>query len=82
MDKLKNRNNQQIAILHKLEALRNQLLENGDNAIEDVIRLFPLADRQQLRALIRNFKKEREANKPAKGYCQLFQYLKTLSESV
>lgn len=81
MDKLKNRHNQQIAILHKLEALRNQLLENGDNAIEDVIRLFPLADRQQLRTLIRNCKKEREANKPAKAYRQLFQYLKTLSES-
>ncbi|HGJ5879002.1 MAG TPA: ribosome biogenesis factor YjgA, partial [Arsenophonus nasoniae] len=81
LDKLKNRHNQQIAILHKLEALRNQLLENGDNAIEDVILLFPLADRQQLRTLIRNCKKEREANKPAKAYRQLFQYLKTLSES-
>jgi len=81
LDKLKNWHNQQIAILHKLEALRNQLLENGDNAIEDVIRLFPLADRQQLRTLIRNCKKEREANKPAKAYRQLFQYLKTLSES-
>ncbi|SPP31878.1 hypothetical protein ARAF_1544 [Arsenophonus endosymbiont of Aleurodicus floccissimus] len=81
LDKLKNRHNKQIAILHKLEALRNQLLKNGDNAIEDVIRLFPLADLQQLRTLIRNCKKEREANKPAKAYRQLFQYLKTLSES-
>lgn len=81
LDKLKNRHNQQTAILHKVEALRNQLLENGDNAIEEVIRLFPLADRQQLRTLIRNCKKEREANKPAKAYRQLFQYLKTLSES-
>ena len=80
--KLKNRHNQQIVILHKIEALRNQLLEHGDNAIADVIRLFPLADRQQLRTLIRNCKKEREDNKPAKAYRQLFKYLKALPESV
>ncbi|HGJ5876827.1 MAG TPA: ribosome biogenesis factor YjgA [Arsenophonus sp.] len=79
--KLNNRHNQQITILHKLEALCNQLLKHGNNAIADVICLFPLADRQQLRTLIRNYKKEREANKPVKAYRQLFQYLKVLSES-
>ncbi|NHX33399.1 DUF615 domain-containing protein, partial [Escherichia coli] len=77
---LKNRHNQQVVILHKLEDLRTRLLDGGDEVIEDVVALFPQTDRQQLRALVRNAKKEREGNKPPKAYRQIFQYLKDLSE--
>ena len=80
LDKLKNRHNQQVVILHKLEVLRTRLLDGGDEVIEDVVALFPQTDRQQLRALVRNAKKEREGNKPPKAYRQIFQYLKDLSE--
>ncbi|MEQ4623932.1 ribosome biogenesis factor YjgA [Providencia manganoxydans] len=81
LDKLKNRHNQQVVILHKLEDLRIRLVENGDDVIEEVVALFPNTDRQQLRVLVRNAKKEREANKPPKAFRQIFQYLKELSES-
>lgn len=81
LDKLKNRHNQQVVILHKLEDLRTRLIENGDDVIEEVVALFPHTDRQQLRALVRNAKKEREGNKPPKAFRQVFQYLKELSES-
>ncbi|ELZ5938722.1 ribosome-associated protein [Providencia vermicola] len=81
LDKLKNRHNQQVVILHKLEDLRIRLVEDGDSVIEEVVTLFPHADRQQLRALVRNAKKERESNKPPKAFRQIFQYLKELSES-
>ncbi|MGQ7951894.1 ribosome biogenesis factor YjgA, partial [Providencia huashanensis] len=80
LDKLKNRHNQQIVILHKIEDLRTRLLEGGDEVIEDVVALFPSTDRQQLRALVRNAKKERETNKPPKAFRQIFQYLKEQSE--
>ena len=67
-------------ILHKIEDLRTRLLEGGDEVIEDVVALFPSTDRQQLRALVRNAKKERETNKPPKAFRQIFQYLKEQSE--
>lgn len=81
LDRLKNRHNQQTLIFHKLEDLRIRLLENGDEVIEEVVELFPMTDRQQLRALVRNAKKEKAAAKPPKSFRQLFQYLKELSET-
>lgn len=80
LDKLKNRHNQQIAVFHKLEALRDRLVEQGDSAIAAVVELYPDADRQQLRSLIRNAQKEKETAKPPKASRQLFQYLRELAE--
>ncbi|MBD4429546.1 DUF615 domain-containing protein, partial [Xanthomonas citri pv. citri] len=60
LDKLKNRHNQQVVLFHKLEHLRDRLIDEGDDAVEEVLNLWPHADRQQLRSLIRNAKKEKE----------------------
>ncbi|WP_276832424.1 ribosome biogenesis factor YjgA [Frischella perrara] len=79
LDKLKNRHNQQNAILHKLEKLRDDLIDTGD--AEPIIAWNPQADRQQLRQLARTAKKERDTNKPPKSARLIFQYLKDLSES-
>jgi len=65
----------------KLEALRDRLVEEGDDAISEVLNLYPEADRQQLRVLIRNAQKEKAANKPPKSYRQIFSYLRELAES-
>ncbi|MCW7761763.1 hypothetical protein B5C26_13965 [Photorhabdus luminescens] len=81
LDKLKNRHNQQITLLHKLEELRDKLIDGNDDVIDEVVTLFPQTDRQQLRTLIRNAKKEKAANKPPKSYRQIFQYLKDMAES-
>ncbi|OON41824.1 hypothetical protein BTJ39_01295 [Izhakiella australiensis] len=81
LDKLKNRHNQQVALFHKLEALRDRLIEQGDDALPDVLALYPDADRQQLRALIRNAQKEKTSNKPPKAARQIFQYLRELAEA-
>ena len=79
LDKLKNRHNQQVAMFHRLEKLRDELIETGD--AESIIELFPTADRQQLRTLARSARKELTANKPPKTARQIFQYLKELSET-
>ncbi|TSJ90292.1 ribosome-associated protein [Gilliamella apicola] len=79
LDKLKNRHNQQVAMLHRLEKLRDELIETGD--AESIMDLFSSADRQQLRTLARLAKKELAANKPPKTARQIFQYLKELSET-
>jgi len=81
LDKLKNRHNQQVSLFHKLEALRDRLVDEGDEAMSEVLRLYPEADRQQLRVLIRNAQKEKAANKPPKSYRQIFSYLRELAES-
>ena len=79
LDKLKNRHNQQVAMFHRLEKLRDELIETGD--AESIMELFPTADRQQLRTLARSAKKELAANKPSKTARQIFQYLKELCET-
>ncbi|GAA0479766.1 MULTISPECIES: ribosome biogenesis factor YjgA [Tatumella] len=81
LDKLKNRHNQQVALFHKLEAIRDRLIEQGDDAITEVINLYPTADRQQLRSFIRNAQKEKAANKPPKSARLIFQYLRELAEA-
>lgn len=79
LDKLKNRHNQQVTLFHKLEDLRDRLIEQGDEVIEEVLALYPEADRQQLRTLMRNAQKEKAANKPPKISRQIFQYLRTVA---
>lgn len=81
LDKLKNRHNQQVALFHKLEALRDRLIVQGDEAMTDVIALYPHAARQQLRSMIRNAQKEKAGNKPPKSARLIFQYLRELAES-
>lgn len=81
LNKLKNRHNQQVAVFHKLEKMRDDLLEQGDEAIQTVLNSYPQADRQQLRSLIRAAQKERTENKPLKAFRQIFQYLRELVEA-
>lgn len=80
LDKIRNKHAQQNAVFHKLELLRDKIIEQGDKAIGDVLALYPSADRQQLRQLARQAVKERKENKPPKAYRELFQVLKTLQE--
>ena len=56
-------------------------MEEGDDVIPSIPDLYPAADRQQLRSLVRNAQKEKAANKPPKAYRQIFQYLRELAEA-
>ena len=78
LEKLENKHQQQQAMLHKLELLRDELVANGDDALTDFLTNYPQADRQHLRNLIRTASKEKEQNKPAKAYREIFQYLKEI----
>ncbi|MFC0179304.1 ribosome biogenesis factor YjgA [Thorsellia kenyensis] len=77
LDKLKNKHNQNVVAFHQLEQLRDQLLNNGENAFTEIIEKYPNLDRQHLRSLIRNAQKETTENKPPKSARLLFQYLKS-----
>lgn len=77
LDKVENRHNQQLALLQKLEQIRDQLVVQGDIAVNPLLEEYPELDRQHLRNLIRAAQKEKQANKPPKNYREIFQYLKT-----
>ncbi|MCK5662726.1 MAG: DUF615 domain-containing protein, partial [Thiotrichaceae bacterium] len=66
------------AHFHKLENYRDQLLSQGDQAINHLLSQHPDLDRSRLRQLVRNSKKEAELNKPPKSARQIFQYLKEM----
>lgn len=72
LDKLKNRHNQQVVMFHKLEQLRDRLIVEGDDAVAEVLRLWPHADRQQLRSLVRNAKKSRKATSRRNQHVRFF----------
>ena len=78
LEKLENKHQQQQAMLHKLELLRDELVAKGADALTDFLTNYPQADRQHLRNLIRTASKEKEQNKPAKAYREIFQYLKEI----
>lgn len=67
------------ARFHRLEALREKLLEH-DSALGEVAEQFPGADLQRLRTLIRNARQEKAANKPPKSSRALFKELRVLQD--
>jgi len=66
---------------HKLEELRDSLLEDGDSALPEVLALFPRTDRQHLRKLVRQARKEQETKQPPRAARLLFRYLRELQQA-
>jgi len=71
---------QETAAMHRLEATRDRLLADPDNAMSDVIAQFPNVDRQHLRSLVRQAKIEKDGNKPPRAYREIYQLLKELAK--
>ena len=68
----------QAAAAHRrLETWRERLLSD-DQALTDFASAHPGADLQEIRALIRNARKEQKEGKPPRAYRELFRVLKTL----
>lgn len=66
---------------HLLEELREALISEGDSALATVLEHFPTADRQHIRKLARQARKERELNQPARAARRLFRDLRELQEN-
>jgi len=71
----------QVAEFHMIEKIRDELVKGNDAPLEDIIGKFPNADRQKLRQLVRNARKELNKNKPPKSSRALFKYIKKLAEN-
>lgn len=81
VDTLQGHSRQAAQNLHQIEHWRDELLGEGDPALEKLLHQYPHADRQYLRQLLRNAKKETHENKPPKSARSLFRYLRELTES-
>lgn len=69
------------AALHRVEALREALLgDSGATALTDVLDACPGLDRQRLRALVRQARRERAAARPPRAQRELFRMLRDIAE--
>lgn len=76
IDLMLNKNNQADVLLNKIEIISDELIQQGDDKVNELLAEYPELERQKMRQLVRQAKKEASAEKPAKGYKELFQYLK------
>lgn len=80
LDRVKGLDAQSKAAFHQLEQWRNQIVEQQDDAINTFIEKCPQADRQRLRQLARQARKEMEKQGAPKAKRELFKYLRYLSQ--
>ncbi len=78
LDINKQQSHRETAALHQLENLRDRLVAEGDNALDEVIAQHPSADRQHLRNLIRQANTEAKKQKPPRASRELFRILREL----
>ncbi len=76
--KFKNQSGHAVREHHLVEKWRERLLNDGHDALTELLDEYPHADRQQLRQLVRNAQKEKELAKPPKSSRLLYRYLKAL----
>lgn len=70
---------QETAAMHRLEAMRERLLSEDEAALSELIAEHPQVDRQHLRSLVRQARIEKDTpNKPPRAYREIFQLLKDL----
>jgi ribosome-associated protein len=67
-------------VFHRLEGLREALIDDVDAALPGVLGDYPAADRQQLRRLARQARSERENRQPPHAARALFRYLRDLQK--
>ncbi len=76
MDVMANKHQQESAKFDKLEKIHDELITQGNDNIEDLLAQCETMERQKLRQLVRQAKKEHKEEKVGKHYRDLFAYLK------
>jgi ribosome-associated protein len=71
----------ETARLHRLERLRDALLEDETAALGEIVELYPGIDLAHLRALRRAAVKEKAQNKPPRNHRAIFQLLKDADQT-
>jgi ribosome-associated protein len=74
------KNTQENAYFHGLERWRTRLLTQPES-ISEYLNIYPQADSQQIRTLIRNAQREEAAQKPPKSSRELFKLIRDIAEN-
>jgi ribosome-associated protein len=72
--------NTRTQAFHRLEGLREALIDDADAALAGLLEDYPAADRQHLHRLARQARAERENRQPPRAARSLFRYLRELQE--
>jgi len=75
-DAIEQEKEQRDHAFHRLEKWRDRMVDEGDDAVDLFMGDYPNADRQALRQLVRNARKEREQGKPPTSSRKLFKHLR------
>jgi len=75
-DNLRNEARRQTRRQHETENWRDRMISEGDGAIDAWLEEHPAADRQHLRQLVRQAKREQDTDKPPKSSRALFRYIR------
>jgi ribosome-associated protein len=70
-----------IRLQHQSEMWRDRILGDGDGAVNAFVGEFPQADRQKLRQLLRDARKERERAAPPKSARLLYKEIRSVLEA-
>lgn len=81
LDKLQQSHKDEVNAFHELEQWRDQLLQGDQILLDELANRFVNFERQHVRQLIRNAKKEQELGKPPKSARLLFKYLTEMQGS-
>lgn len=65
---------------HRLERWRDRLLDEGDEALQQLMLEYPDIDSQHIRGLVRHAQHERAREKPPAAARKLFKYLREMAE--
>lgn len=81
LEKIDNGNKALARAFHNLENWRDRLVNEGETVIDELFQELPQLDRQHLRQLIRQAKKEQENNKPPSSARKIFKHLRECFEA-
>jgi ribosome-associated protein len=76
LDVMANKHQQETAKFIKLEKMRDEVIDQGNDFVEALLSEHESMERQKLRQLVRQASKEKKAEKLGKYYKELFDYLK------
>jgi len=80
LDKVQTMGQMSKARFHQVERWRDQLIAEGDKALEIFLTKYPQADSQQMRQLIRKAQQDLKLDKNTGGSTALFRYLMSLTD--
>jgi len=81
LKKIRQGHDSKTARFKRLEAYRDQLIDNDKQVLSELIDQYPDIDRQHINQLIRAARRERKAERPPVAARKLFKYLRGLDEA-